>query len=215
MQTVQHRFLNRFYVKKPVKTGLEKCKKPPALSISKHFQKKIMNKIKKALTRCLVHNTVLVRVSDRTFGTRKGTQASPGRSVTHAKQKKKLNLIRIQLSARHECQGWGLKKQILTTLHKYTDCLCKGSDFYSISKLFQKKNNEYDKKKALTQCLVHNTVLVRVSDRTFNTGKGRTQELLGRSVTRAKQIFLKKADKNTTEGRDSGATGQICNTSKT
>ena len=35
----------------------------------------------------------------------------------------------------------------------------------------------------------------------------------GRSVTRAKHIL--KADKNTTEGRDSGAAGQICNTSKT
>ena len=49
----------------------------------------------------------------------------------------------------------------------------------------------------------------------FDTGKGRegTQELPGRSVTRTKQIL--KADKNTTEGRDSGAAGQICNTSKT
>ena len=49
----------------------------------------------------------------------------------------------------------------------------KGSDFYSMSKTLSKKNNEYDKKKALTRCLVHNTVLVQVSDSTpGREGKG-------------------------------------------
>ena len=73
----------------------------------------------------------------------------------------------------------------------------KGSDFYSMSKtLFKKKkNNEYDKKKSAypMSCPQH-SVGAGVG---FDTGKGRegTQELPGRSVTRAKHI--KKIDTHT------------------
>ena len=89
----------------------------------------------------------------------------------------------------------------------------KGSDFYSMSKtLFKKKIMNMIKKSAYPMSSPQHSVGAGVG---FDTGKGRegTQELPGRSVTRTKQIL--KADKNTTEGRDSGAAGQICNTSKT